>query len=318
MAQFEVVSKEDQPQGAPFAQPLHQQPRSATARLLPFTPTPRPPRPAGVRLSTHPYQPSRQSSKRQQNRPSQGAAAASSSLQDYQQLALLPVPEPEPALQPPQLPVAQSLPAAASLTFLSSGSSLPSQASLPVLAGSLPSAQASQAEGGPALQPRPGQHQPASPSKPLDAFAEQLQADLGICLSSATPFQPPAQQLQQQQLAPQPNLAPQQPLPAPTYPAVAWVASPRPSQNKTYQPPAYAPYPTLSPAPLQQQPPPQEAAAFQAHRGAKMGDARESGQARTGLEGGPAALSRHVRQQTATGLQRGQHRDALNGPQKGE
>ena len=150
-AQFEVVSKEEQ-----RAPPLDVHPRGFLA--------PRPPRPT-VRLSSQPYQGKGRKPRQQQEASassSTGGSGRDASLAGYQQQTLLPVP----ALEAPPLPRedAGHQTAAFQAPGAASGRADHEQART----------------GGVARQ----QHVvPVSPTRPLDAYAEQLLADLGESLS---------------------------------------------------------------------------------------------------------------------------------------
>ena len=182
LSQFEVVNKEDTAQSR-AAPP---QPGQSTAsRGVPWAP--RPPRPA-VRLSTHPYQPARQVKNRQQEDMHSDAvpgetSAAHGVSQGYQQLALLPIPEPEQAAPGPNDPVASPSPTPA----------LP-RANWGHLSD--PTPRHPPRQGRHVAAPAQQQRQAAlSPSRaPLEHFAEQLQADLGGSLGRPpSPYQPTQQ-----------------------------------------------------------------------------------------------------------------------------
>ena len=134
-AQFEVVSKEDQAQGAALLE---------TRPTRGFLHTSRPPRPA-VRLSSQPYQP-----RARKLRPQVQDAASASGSQGYEPQPLVPVAATDEASRSP-----------------------------PADPGHM-----SEAVRGSTLQPgsqqsRMQQQQQALPSRALEAYAEQMSADLG-------------------------------------------------------------------------------------------------------------------------------------------
>ncbi|BDA43741.1 hypothetical protein COCOBI_04-7570 [Coccomyxa sp. Obi] len=201
LSEFEVVNKEDAAQNRPGI-PLPSLSTVSRGFL-------RPPRPS-VRLSTHPYQASRPARRNPQhctlNDPASGSNCASpGSSHGYQQLALLPVPDPEHAAAAgPDKPTVSPNPdtSAAKLAW----GHLPEAA-----ARQLPRQQARHGTA-PAQQSRQAALSP-SRRPPLEEFAEQLQADLGGSLS------PPPSPFQPQRSAPLPP--PQQQPPAPLPVAVS-------------------------------------------------------------------------------------------------
>lgn len=296
--QFEVVSKEEQPLVS-STQPLA---LSRTGpRLLPYTT--RPPRPA-VRLSSHPYQPARQSKGQQQQQQQQpGAdqnASSSSSADTFQPLPLLPL------LGGDEHPWPQGWPATQAFAALHS----PASFSRP---GSLSAQTALGAQNRAAVQPqqqlRVSQSAGAS-GKPLDGFTEQLQADLGGVLADPplSPFKAEDQQVSCEGPIPpqphptqaifQPSSPPPLPASAPTLEQRA-AGAPRSPQSpsapaKPYQPPVsgpfpHVPYPAISPPAIaqQQQQLVQERAVSPVQRSARQGElARDlTAQARGANEG---------------------------------
>ncbi|CAL8468308.1 g7848 [Coccomyxa elongata] len=225
LSEFEVVNKEDTAQNRPGI-PLPSL-SSATRSFL------RPPRPS-VRLTTHPYQTSRQARKPPQHgayhEPAPSAYPGSS--QGYQQLALLPIPEPEHAAagadKPTLSPNSDASAAKSGWGHLSEAAAvrqLPRQG---------------RHGAAPAQQPRQAA---LSPSRaPLEEFTEQLQADLGGSLS------PPPSPFSPQRSAP--LLAPQQHAPA-RLPAA--VSLQQPPATHTVDPAA-----TRAAAPVSAAPRPQE------------------------------------------------------------
>lgn len=224
LSQFEVVNKEDTAQSRPGI-PLPAL-SSATRSFL------RPPRPS-VRLSTHPYQTSRQARKPPQHgayhEPAPSAYPGSS--QGYQQLALLPIPEPDHAAAGVDKLVMSPNPDA---------SAAKSQGPLSEAAGVRQLPRQGRHGAAPAQQPRQAA---LSPSRaPLEEFTEQLQADLGGSL------RPPPSPFSPQRSAPLP--APQQHAPAPLPAAVSLQ---QPPATHTVDPAA-----TRAAAPMSAAPRPQE------------------------------------------------------------